>query len=237
MRISLALATLLITSVTCQTPQQRSVRLVEDRFAKLKSLSSYRSTWCNVEARFTQPALARYQQMFPKDVEKLSDSSLRYTWTARESSCEVVPAESTPLSQNHKAFMETALCMLLQVYFVNSPFDELAILPANIESLGKVTRIKTSDQSEVGIFLPHETFSVETRTKSRGVLTASYEQKAKVWLPSRLEQRRDGTLFVVDDLNYSAQSPREKLESFWISVGSEQSLRHTHVTFSDCREI
>jgi RNA polymerase sigma factor (sigma-70 family) len=86
----------------CQSAQQKSENLVLDRAAKLKALSTWAPTWCQVDARLTEPTRARYQEIFPGEVVP---ESLTYTWKARESTCDLT---STSRSLVKSAF-ESAL--------------------------------------------------------------------------------------------------------------------------------
>src|SRR5262249_22177699 len=107
--------TLLVFAVAaCTSMEQRRMDFVEDRGEKLKPLTTWHPTWCRVEAKLTQPALARYKEMLKND--KLSDDTLVYTWKARKNICEILPLQQSELVKNHRAFLETAMCMLLQVY-------------------------------------------------------------------------------------------------------------------------
>jgi hypothetical protein len=215
----------------CQTAQQRSEKLVAKRMAQLKPLSSWRPLWCQVDTELTEPAKARYEEMFPSE----SASDLSYVWRSRESSCEITPMKPSAIAKSQQAFLETALCLLMQVHYVNSPFDELAV--AEIEPQGELTHIRTGANSELGIFLPPDLPTVETRTKSRGVLRAEYAGQGGMMVPKRLEQRLHETSFVIDDIVYDTSGAKPLLKSFWIEVGAEKPLRHSQAFFRDCRPL
>lgn len=217
----------------CQTAQQRSEKLVMKRAAQLKHLSSWRPMWCQVDTELTEPAKARYEEMFPSE----SASDLSYVWRSRESSCEITPMKPSAIAKSQQAFLETALCLLMQVHFVNSPFDELAMASSDIEPVGELTHIRSGANADLGIFLLPDVPTVETRTKSRGILRAEYAEQAGVLLPKRLEQNRMGTLFVVDDIVYDLSAARPQLKSFWMEAGTETPLRHSQAQFRDCRAL
>jgi len=225
----------LLGLAACQTAQQKSEMLVADRAGRLKHLSSWKSTWCQVDTELTEPARARFEQMFPAE----SPGELSYAWRARESSCEVSPLVASPVAKSQQAFLETALCLLMQVHYVNSPFDELDIASTGVEPLGDMVHIKAGDKPDLGIFLPYESMTIETRTKSRGVLRATYQEQQGVMLPKRLEQNRGGTQFVVDEIEYepTMSGTRPMLKSFWIEVGAEKPLRHSKAIVRDCRPL
>ncbi len=217
----------------CQTAAQKNMALLNDRAEKLRPLSEWRSSWCRVEVEMTQPALARFKEMFPD--ENLATESWAYNWKARENMCEVTPVDVSPATKSQQGFLNTAFCLLLQVHYVNSPFDELKIEPRDIESVKDVVHIASGADKDLGIYLPRERFVVETRTRSRGQLIAEYSENGGHWLPSRLEQRRGNTIFVVEDMQYAGARPW--LESFWIAVGGEKALRQSQVKIKDCRDL
>jgi len=222
----------------CQTAQQRSQQLVQQRVGELKHLSQWNPTWCQVDTRLTQPAMARYREMFPLESEVLAQETWGYTWKSRKSTCEITPLDSSPVTRNHQGFLETSICLLLQAHYVNSPFDELDL--NDIQAVGPLTQIRAGANPDLGIFLPRDSMTVETRTKSRGVLHAIYDNQNGPWLPRRLEQRHGATSVVVDEIEYdpdAGSAARPMLKSFWISVGAEQVFRHSQVQFSGCRPL
>lgn len=238
----------LITALSvygCQTVQIRNHNLVRDRAEKLRPLSKWRTAWCEVETELTHPAVARYQQMFPKEKARTQES-LKFTWRASESACEIKGGEESPLMKNQKGFVESAMCLLMQVHWVNSPFDEMDVRTQDLESrqVGEgdgaveAVHVRTAGAgADYGMFVLSPDFKVETRTKSRGVLRATYAENAGEWLPSRLEQSGTNTQFVVEDIEYSDEKigSRRMLKSFWISVGTDRALRHSKVSFYNCR--
>jgi hypothetical protein len=177
--------------------------------------------------------------MFPEEDVKLKEDIWAYTWKARESSCEVTSLDPSPLSKNHSSFLESAFCTLLQTHFVNSPFDELKISADDIvTSEGKV-QIRTGLEEGLGLFLDPKSFTIETKTKNRGVLRAVYVERDHHWLPVRLEERHANTQFVIDQIEYDDVPVGGRLvpKSFWISVGEQQAFPHTQISLSNCRNF
>lgn len=219
---------LFVFLVGCQTAQQKRESLVADRRDKLKPLSTFRPVRCSVEARLTQPALARYREMYPGE----DASMLEYTWHARESTCDVQPRADSKTSANYQGFLETAMCVLMQVHWVNSPFDEMTI--DAVEE--KDARVHIG-KSPNGLYLDPTSFSLETRTSKHGTLIAQYERDRGDYLPSRLVQKtRKGTQIVLDDFEWGDEAAgRRMVRSFLISVGEEKPLEHSRVVFKDCR--
>src|ERR1035437_6108121 len=96
--------TLILTLLGCQTVQQKNMALVQDRAEKLKPLSTWHSQWCRLETHLTEPAIARYREMFPDEAERLNENNLPYTWKARKYTCEINSLQPTPLTKNHQGF-------------------------------------------------------------------------------------------------------------------------------------
>lgn len=238
MRILVFLAVL--TVVGCRSAQQRREDLLRDRVQKLAPLTKYNPTWCQADASLTQPALARYRQLFPEEAKKLDGRPLTYTWKARESACEVTPLDKSPATLAYKAFLDSALCVLMQTHWVNSPFDEFPYAPERLTDTddGKI-HLSTQDGKEFGLFLDPAVFSVQTRTKGRGTFDAVYTLKDGQWLPERLAQRlAGGTQIVVDEIEWEAARAgrRRMVRSLQISAGEERPLQHSKIEFSGCRE-
>jgi len=189
-------------------------------------------TWCRVDARLTAPATARYRQIFPADVEALSATGLPFTWKFSAASCEVMPLHRTPLEVNYQGFLDTALCLLVQTHYVNSPFT--ALTPVALESRERRTFIRTGAAPDLGVYLDADTFRVETQTQARGRLTVDYEQVAGAWVPSRLAQRLGPTQIVVDQLEYDG-AHAGRLKAFVINVGEDKVRPHSDVTISECQ--
>ena len=215
----------------CQTSYKKNVAIVEDRVDKLKPLSDWSAVKCEVKVSLTEPARARFKEMFPKD--KIKEPWI-YTWKAREVACEVHPHKSTKKTEAQKTFLETAFCVLLQTHFVNSPFDQLRLSDDAVKNADQFVQLKTSLDNDVGIFLSKNDFIVETRTKSRGQLEVKYTEQNKVWVPTYLAHHDKGAILSLNDFDYKF-GPRQALKSFWIFIGQEQPLRHSIVEIKNCK--
>lgn len=175
--------------------------------------------------------------MFPKELDLLTAESLPYTWKATETSCEVTPLKKSPLLDNYRGFLETALCVLVQTHFINSPFDELEISGARVDVREGRTLLRTGDAQDLGLYLDPQRFNVETRTKGLGVLSADYQDFDGRTLPARLSQRQGSTVFELGNFEYLAPAdgqPRT-LKSFAIGVGEERAVAHSLVSVSECQ--
>lgn len=225
----------LLALTACQSANKKNLELVQDRAKKLIPISSWSPQLCEVEVTLSQPASARYQEMFPK--EKL-EVPWTYTWKAREVACEVYGSKHSPMRDSHRTFMETAMCLLLQTHWVNSPFDELAASPESIVAKDPDVQILMGQDPELGIFLSREPFKVETRTKTRGMIRAEYTEREGTWVPARIENWRDGSTLALEEFEYDSPArpgQRPALKGFWIAVGADQAFRHSFVSLKSCR--
>lgn len=229
------LAFAFICTVGCESAQKKNLQLVQDRVMKLKPLAAWPSVLCKVEVSLSQPAAARYREMFPK--EKLREP-WEYTWKAREVACELHGSEQSPMRDSHKTFMETAMCLLLQTHWVNSPFDELKVGPEAITENGDRVQIRFTTDPELGIFLDRGPFLIETNTKTRGAMLAEYIERDGNWVPSRIENHRGGSVLALEEMDYELSpipGARPTLKSFWIAVGTERGLKHSWVAVRECK--
>jgi hypothetical protein len=176
--------------------------------------------------------------MFPE--EAATDGIISYTWKAHKYSCEITPLETSPMIKNQQTFIEAALCTLLQTHWVNSPFEELQVVPRDIsrEKDGRLHIATSMIDKNLGIYLDASTFKMETHTKGNGVIKAVYSENSDhEWLPSKLEQNTGQARVVVDNIQYDpvAVGGRHLITSMWISVGQQEPSRHTQVNFTGCR--
>lgn len=224
---------LLFGLVACQTPAQKRMRLLEDRVAKLRPLSTFTPQRCEVSAEFTEPAAARYREMYGS-----SPNALAYTWVAREGSCSVRAHDRSAASLNYQGFLETSFCLLLQTHWVNSPFDELALSEDRLKENDARVQLMTSEDPSLGLLLDWTGFTLETRTRTRGELKATYSNAAGEWLPERLEQDLPSkTKVVLTGFEWSEKriGKRRELSGFWISAGEKETFKHSHVRVGECR--
>lgn len=238
-----SLVAFLLLACGCQLAHRRAVTLVNDRREKLKSLSRWSPTTCRVRVQLTQPALEHYKRLYPKEKKTIGNGVWPFVWTARESSCEVkAEAADKKADKNRQAILiqkgllETALCTLLQVHFVNSPFDEMKVSGDQVSLQENWVAIRAKPDADFGIFMPTEQFLVETRTKSRGTFKATYAPAGRDWLPSVLELRSGTTVLALSDFVYeeSRDSERRRPQSVWLEVGEERALRQAQLFFENC---
>lgn len=219
----------LLFLVGCQTAARRNQALLEDRVQKLSHLSRTSSTVCRMDVELSEPAAARYREMFPKEKSLPS-----YRWRFSEVRCEISPETSSPLADAQKALLDTAACLLLQVYWHNSPFDDLEL--KRLEGHEERVQLITSDDPSLGIFLERDRVAMETRTRRLGQLNAEYAEIGGRWLPARLEQRIEGATVAVEEFDFeSNMSGRPHLKAFTLAVGNEQAFRHSRVSVNECR--
>ena len=229
--------------LACQTTGEKNIEFIRDRQAKLQTLPKWVPTWCRIESHITQPALAVYGKLFPEENDHVTDGTLNYTWKARSYSCEVTALDPSRIASNHQAFLETALCILLQTHWVNSPFEQLEMVPRDIskDKNGTIHIQSSMIDKSLGVYLDPTNFKIETRTKTHGVLKAVYTESANhEWLPSRLEQITPKAKIVIDEIDYdtNVMNRRHLIKSLWISVGNiEEPIRHAQLTFNDCQSF
>jgi hypothetical protein len=221
--------------VGCASAQKKNLAVVQDRVLKLKPLSTWSAKLCKLEVTLSEPAKARYKEMFPG--EKLTEP-WEYTWKAREVACEVYGSSHSPMRDSHRPLMESALCLLLQTHWVNSPFDELKVGPEAIVESGDRVQIKMNEDPALGIFMERQAFVVETHTKSRGWMRAEYGDRDGSYVPLRLEAHGPDSVLALEDFDYEiAPIPhgRPVLRSFWIAIGNENVLKHSLVSVRECK--
>lgn len=235
--IPLWLVSLLL--VGCQSAQKRRLALVEQRLLALRPLSVWTPTRCEVSVEWSEPAKARYAQLFAQEVQEAAKDV--YIWNARETSCSIEAPEKTPLRLMQKSFLENAMCLLMQVHYVNSPFDELTIKAEHIHEKDKLVQIRLSDNEDLGLFLDPMNFVITTKTKARGTFIAHYAQwgaypQQREWRPTRLEHIKGNTHFVLDEIRYGEErvGSRSMPAQMTLSVGENRLATHSYLRFSNC---
>jgi hypothetical protein len=237
----------------CQTAQQKNLKFLGDRVEKLKPLSSWRSSQCAVSVGLTEPAKARFKELFPEETDQIAREDWAYTWSARETTCDIRPVDIGPAVKSQKEFLDTAFCLLLQVHYVNSPFDDLKVEPNDVVGVKRLTtaggdgatyrdeevvHIVSGNDKDLGIYLPRDRMVVETRTRSHGLLVAEYGDLEGRWLPIHLEQRRGNLIFELEDFKYAETvKNRRMLDSFWIKLSGEKSFLQSKVNIKNCRDL
>ncbi|MGE4132200.1 MAG: hypothetical protein AB7F86_11220 [Bdellovibrionales bacterium] len=223
----------------CQTPQQRDTSLVRDRMEKLKPLSKYSSTVCELKVEPTAPAKARFAQMFPGQVEGLRSEDWVYKWRQTENYCQISASSTSVVIKEQKSFLQSSFCRLLQAYYVNSPFDELKGGVENIHSRPEAVQISWKKDSDFGIYLDRSKVGFVTKTKSRGELSADYRRFGSVYLPERLEQKHGEVRMLIDQIQYASkeQEGRRPIESMWFSMGNEKPMAQAKITVQNCKSL
>jgi hypothetical protein len=227
----------LVTFITgCQFARVRALQLIEDRTHKLKPLSQWQPVTCQVDARLTAPSIERYRRRLV-DQKELDSGGWIFRWRAGESTCEVSTRDKNEVARTQRGLLDVALCTLLQVHWVNSPFDELNIVPEQVEWRDNVVRVHTSSRSELGLYLPTDQFVIETRTLSRGTFKASYGLVGNEWLPTRIEVHSGKSILALDGFEYDSPgiAGRRMIKTAWLEVGEERSTRQAQLVFTDCR--
>jgi len=220
---------------------QRDVSIVKDRMEKLQPLSRYTSTVCEVETQPTQPALARFSQMYPAEVDKLRPDAWTFQWRQRESRCEVTPQAGparSPVVKAQLGFVEAALCVLGQVFFVNSPFDEIQLGPEHVRRKDDMIHLSKKAGSEHGLYLDPRSFFIITRTPAKGQFAAHYSQVGEEWLPDRMEHKPENMQILVDQIEYGERiGSRRVFKSMMVSVGTERPLAHSQLIVRNCQRL
>lgn len=213
---------------------QRDVSLVRDRIEKLQPLSKYTSTVCDVETQPTQPALARFAQMYPKDIDKVRSEAWTFKWRQWESRCEISPvpgSSSNPVTKAQLGFVEASFCLLGQIFFVNSPFDEIKLGPDDVKREGNMIKLG-------GVDLDPGDFVIHTHTSSRGEFTARYRQESGEWLPDRMEHKPENMEILLDQIEYGERiGQRRVLKSMMLSVGTERPVPHSQLIVRNCQRL
>ena len=241
----LSLFIVLVYMVACQSAPEKRRALVQDRIAKLSGLGSPAPMRCLILAHLTDPATARYTKLFPDDA--LDTRAMTFDYRVDPNSCEVKPLEPGAVTRNYQSFLHTALCVLLQSHFVNSPFDGIEIADRDIEAEnkdGERVRIRRGG-GDLGLYLEPDRFDIETRTRARGIFKAAYTEQGRRWLPSRVEQIQGKSRFVIDQLQYDLprRGGRTLLRSFDISLAEAPTVesaaappvKQSRVELTDCR--
>lgn len=223
----------------CATQQQKDFAFVQARVAQLRGLEKYPSTLCEIKAIPTPSALARYVQLNPKEARELKDVEWQFKWRQTESRCEIMGQSKLQAMNMQKGIVEAAFCLPLQVFFVNSPFDEVVIGPDAIRREGERIHVANKPGSDMGYFLETGNTTVHTRTPSKGELSAHYMNIHGEWLPDSIEQKTATLKISLDGLLYSSDriAGRRMLESMWISIGTDVARRHSQIQIRNCQAM
>lgn len=223
----------------CATQQQKDFQFVQSRVAQLRGLEKYPSTVCEIETIPTPTALARYIQLNPKEAGQLKDVTWKFKWRQTENHCEISGESKLQAARMQKGIVEAAFCLPLQVFFINSPFDEVVIRPEAIRREGELIQVSDAPGSHLGYYLDTGNTTVRTRTQSKGELSAHYSQVDGEWLPDSIEQNTPALKILLDGVSYSTQKMgnRRLIESMWISIGTDEARRHSQISIRNCQSM
>ncbi len=196
--------------------------MVLDRAEKLQHLSKQSLKACEVHFRPAAPLAAAVDtQRAPHSLQEVKGR-----WLQHRRRCH--------LNGSFPDAVEIAVCRMLQVYWINSPFHELSLQEFDMEeSDGFVILRSRSGKGErpSGLWLPRDEFVVEARGRQQTRWRASYHQVGEKYQPYTLEYESNQGKIVLEDLIYEG-SDWNQLKSFWISVGSEQLVAFGQIEFT-----
>ncbi len=223
----------------CATQASKDFAFVQARVAQLKSLEKYPSTVCDIETRPTPTTISRYIQLNPQEANRLKGDIWSFKWRQTENRCEISGRAELKAVRMQKGIVEAAFCLPLQVFFVNSPFDEVEISPGAIRREDRLIHVSDKPGSHLGYYLDTGNTTVLTRTQSKGELSAHYAELGGEWLPDEIEQRTPGLKILLNGILYSEQriGSRRLIESMWISIGTEAPSRHSQILVRNCRPM
>lgn len=212
---------------------------MQTRVKLLSALSRYPSTVCEIETRPTPSAMARYIQLNPQEASALKGDIWNFKWRQTERHCEISGGSKLKAAQLQKGIVEAAFCLPLQVFFVNSPFDEVRISSETVSREDKLVRVSEKPGSHLGFYLDTGNTTVLTRTQSKGELSAHYAELGGEWLPDQIEQNTPQLKILIDGLSYSEirLGSRRLIDSMWISVGTDIARRHSQILVRNCQAM
>lgn len=236
MKIWFFCTVILVSTVACQSAREKDAILLKDRIEKLSPLSHWTPLDCQVKTELAPQQAQKYMAAFPDEKEHIENWDVTYDWTALRSRCEVRPQPLTPASANQRAFMEEALCTLMQVFWVHSPFDDLKFDPNKMEDTDKQVFLRENDDSDVGLYLNKADVSFETKTRRKGTYSARYALAGGDWLPAEIKHETPLFQIQLRDFEWDPNSHRSPPKSFWLYVGDRSSpTPHTHVEVGECK--
>lgn len=222
--------------IGCVSQQQKDFEFVQNRVDQLRGLEKWPATVCEIEALPTPSALARYVQLNPAEARRLKPEVWSFKWRQTESRCEIASSSKLKAVEMQKGIVQAAMCLPLQVFFINSPFDEVRIAASSVSREERLIHIGDKPGSHLGYYLDTTNTTVLTRTQSKGELSAHYADAGGEWLPDSIEQNTEALKILLDGFNYSSMriKDRRMLESLWISVGTDTARRHSQILVKNC---
>lgn len=239
MRFRVSTLSLIFVLGGCATQHSKDVEFVNSRVAQLRSLEKYPSLVCDIETRPTPTTISRYIQLNPNEARDLKSATWNFKWRQTESRCEISGGSSLKALKMQKGIVEAALCLPLQVFFINSPFDEVQISPAAVNREDKLIHVSDKPGSHLGYYLDTGNMTVLTRTQSKGELSAHYAETEGEWLPDQIEQKTEALKILLDGFVYTSEriGNRRLIDSMWISIGSNTATRHSQILVRNCQRM
>ncbi len=233
----IAIVMIFLSLAACQTVQERNQRLVDLRKKQLSSLSEWRGQECRVQSQLTEPARARYKRLFEMQGEQ-PKSEYEYKWEAREARCEFLPVDKSEISKSMAELLRGVFCIMLQVHFVNSPFDGLDVERMQIHDEPMAVRI---GRDELGLRLTKDKFELETAAGSRGQFYVTYQDLSGDWLPSKIIHISNKSTIQLSDFEFTSDKKfgRRALTSLVIDIGdaSSEPSKFSDVQVGECRAL
>lgn len=226
-----------LTLLSCTSLKLRSNRdFIQQRAHQLEGLNHFPEQNCTLTAELSQPVKAGMEDTLPGWKTKTPIGKRTYEWQVRKNSCRVTTDETAKWVSYQRAIVQAAVCTLLQTHYVNSP-----LLGINFEKIPIVDhedRVEISTGPGTSLSLLRGDFVLETKTKARGLLRAQYFMAERDWVPSSLEQQLPESVVRVDQITYGLHARNfTPLESFWISVGSDNVIAHTFIKVERCESL
>jgi hypothetical protein len=223
----------------CQSAQEKDALILKERVDGLQRHGYFKPLRCEMKSELSAPQAQKYRTAFPEEQALVDEWTVVYEWLPRSGRCEVHANPLTPASANQRAFVEEALCTLMQVFWVHSPFDGLRVLPTDIVDQDEKIFIRQRENSDLGIYLDKKTYEMETLTAKNGTFHARYEKFGDHYLPANLEHKTVSFRFVLRDFEWSESSPQDPPKSFWIHVGEMDATPtpRTKLTLGECKAL
>lgn len=226
---------LVFFAIACQSVQEKNALILKDRVDKLHS-PYWRPMRCRYQAQLAASQLAKYKVAFADEQLLLDQFDVTYEWLPHSSKCSVHVTPLTPLTANQKAFVDQAMCTLVQVFFVRSPFDGLRVLPTDVIDKDDQILLAQRSDSDLGIYLSKKNFDLETRTARNGTLRAKYSQFGEKYLPQELSHQTASFNLVLKDFEWEQAGGRTVPKALTIAVGESvaEPTPHTILHLKEC---
>ena len=225
-----------ILLTACQTTQEKNAIILKSRVDALHK-PPFKPLRCEYRSELSPAQAQKYRTAFSDEAASIDDWNVVYEWLPRSRNCQVHAKPLTPVSANQRVFVEEALCTLMQVFWVHSPFDGLRILPTDVEDRDEQIFIRQKEDSDIGITFHKVDFTMETKTAKNGTLRAAYARVGDLFAPTSLEHQTTMYHFAVRDFEWgdAAEPPK----SLWINIGEMQAppVPHTKLVLNQCSAL